>query len=848
MVPSLTIVEWTAARNLLEDDDEPATAASPPLQDQSAEIGNTQNQLNSTNRSLNTAKTEGESVEQILATQAAQLSSLQTQLSSAKAAYEIETKLLSTLKDRMGVQTAEIQKAREELIRAESDLSAVRVEKAETEGSFLRDKEDVRDLQRKMAETGTEIAGLKIEIEKAKKEAKQQKGLLAIARKQLSTKEAEKAKAQQELQDAQSEVKEIIGERETVEAEVEKDVPSVLQNGHDILHSRSPDNDSSTTALAQPLPVSLPVSPDPASPSTTSMKSNNPFDRLTRSASAASSPRSQSLSFPDPVTLPAPPVEAAEDPFGISQAFSEPPNAISIEPGSGEVGNVTPRQEPSVLSILPATTEDPAISPHSEFGSEFYSTPPSTSGRLSQSPPENRMSEAPSIDSQFPPLNDIPGSFPMSDHRDGEPDLGGPLKELDVEESDSDSDEEPLADVKNKLKTSAEATPSKVAPNGISTPPTSFVDAFGVESSDSEWTNVETPKPSSTAPTDSLYSSFTSDGPSADAFGVSLTKAANPFPTAPTASSVPVAGVNVFDETMGKIPSNGVASPAPNISFDSAFEDNFDFPSASTAVPSFPPPPSAANGNAASSPIFKATGFEAAPVNNGKPPQPSVDATKQFSVEDEDAFSMEASGPKPLGPPALPPRSDSIGATVAISFDDAFGGVDSSQALKLDNAFGSASSKASAATSSTRQGQPSSILKAFPAAQSPPLSPQGGPSSPRISSVRTSTPPPRTMSPPARLGSPGPGRRPSTSSSGKDGHDKLKEPPTRHSRLSVCCSCSCSGLFESLMLLSLDSSSVWEEEIEGVKRLSGTPTSTACSVQPIPITCRGTSRAEYACC
>ena len=57
-------------------------------------------------------------MERQLTEQAALLSSLQTQLSSAKAAYDTETKLLTALKDRFAAQSAEIQKTREELIRA----------------------------------------------------------------------------------------------------------------------------------------------------------------------------------------------------------------------------------------------------------------------------------------------------------------------------------------------------------------------------------------------------------------------------------------------------------------------------------------------------------------------------------------------------------------------------------------------------------------------------------------------------------------------------------------------------------------------------------------------------------
>ena len=178
-------------KDLLGDDDD-AGATSPPIHDHSAEIGNVQNQLDSTKRSLETTKAERTSIEATIANQAAQLSALQTQLSSAKAAYETETRLLAALRERYTNQTTDINKAREELIHAESDLSAVRVEKSEIEQHLLRDKEEVRDLQRKMTEAGSTIEHVKAEIEKAKKDAKQQKGLLAIAKKQLATRETER--------------------------------------------------------------------------------------------------------------------------------------------------------------------------------------------------------------------------------------------------------------------------------------------------------------------------------------------------------------------------------------------------------------------------------------------------------------------------------------------------------------------------------------------------------------------------------------------------------------------------------------------------------------------------------
>ncbi|KAF7359412.1 hypothetical protein MSAN_01283800 [Mycena sanguinolenta] len=86
--------------------------------------------------------------------------------------------------------------------------------------------------------------------------------------------------------------------------------------------------------------------------------------------------------------------------------------------------------------------------------------------------------------------------------------------------------------------------------------------------------------------------------PSTDAFGMPVMSNDSPFGTPangfpPAAAPPAVAGVNAFDEALGKIPAG--SSPAPQFTaFDAAFDDNFDFGSASAAATTetaFPPAP-----------------------------------------------------------------------------------------------------------------------------------------------------------------------------------------------------------------------------------------------------------------
>lgn len=770
-------------KDLLGDDDE----THPPLHDRSVETGNLQNQVTSTNTSLQNAKAEREALEVTLANQAAQLSALETQLASAKASFETETGLLNALKERHANQNAEIQKVREELIRSESDLSAIRVEKAEIEGSFLRDKEEVRDLNRRMAEVTTQVAAIKQEVEKTKKDAKQQKGLLAIARKQLATKESEKAKVDQELEEAQEDLANTVKEREEAEAGAGKALASP-QPLPDSERAKSP-ADSTSFATAHLLPISPNITGGSGPLSPSSGKSNNPFERLAMS-SGTSTPRSQSpftsfssASVPPPPGLSPPSVAATtlDDPFGISQAFDpapQPSSEVAPDNDATDVNLSTPKVKATIGEfgeVVSSPTEE-----------EMFSTPPNSNT------PVNVGGEAtpqfPSLDSaaaHFPALDDILSG--QGDGKENETNLATDLHDLDVNETDSDTD----SDEEERHEWSSqdqETHPPEVPPTkNESAPhlaPVSFDDIFGAPS-DGSLVVVSPASDGSPAQNDSA---------AFDAFGVPLTK-----PTTTTEDghdagftfiNTPVASkgssdLSNLDEAFGKSSSSGPAQTVSNLSFDSAFEDNFDFGTSSgtgteflsTTSSGVPP----ANGNTTTTQNVTATANNAQdmfslPVN-GSAPAAMKAVPAQAPVLFDDAFSSDAWPVKTSAPQPEKTVVDQPGLG-SISFEQAFGGLDSSQALKLDDSF---SSRASNVPTNLASPPHSDAGKH---SLSPPTSPRGSTSPHVTSSIRSSSPQPRAMSPPPRVASPKT-QRPSTSSSTKEAVHEKPAPPPRHSKLSV---------------------------------------------------------------
>lgn len=258
--------------------------------DLSAKLAGDNNQLATVERehaavsaSVTRLKQTRTELESSLSSTTAALNELQVKLSTARAAYETERAMVDDLQIRQKEQAALLARQRTELITAESDLSGLRVEKSEIEGSFLRDKEDVREMKRKMAEIAVATNELREVLEKVKKDARQQKGLVAISKKQLASAEGEREKLTGEIE---AEMQKASAPVEEVEEESPFDHSAT---------SSSP-FDHPTIAAAS---VSLPLSPPSASPAT-SVRSTNPFDRLGLSpqATGTRSPSSPAVTSP----------------------------------------------------------------------------------------------------------------------------------------------------------------------------------------------------------------------------------------------------------------------------------------------------------------------------------------------------------------------------------------------------------------------------------------------------------------------------------------------------------------------------------------------------------------------
>ncbi|WVQ80854.1 hypothetical protein IAT38_002961 [Cryptococcus sp. DSM 104549] len=276
-------------------DDGAAPASSVP--DRSAEFGNAQNALSNTTRSLSTLESQHTELDASATSSAAQLAELKSKLSDARTRHEAETRAVAELRERVSSQAAELTSLQAQVITAESDVSALRSEKTELEQALLRDKEEVRGLQRKMKEVEDEKKGLGLVLERLRKEARQQKGMLSIAKKQVSTAEGGRDGVQGEIRGVEKEI-------EDDKAAHAAHIASEREATASAARSASPFSAGafSPNRLANAAGVPLPHTPQALSPAATgvSTRSNNPFDRFTARALPAQPQANSGASTPAP--------------------------------------------------------------------------------------------------------------------------------------------------------------------------------------------------------------------------------------------------------------------------------------------------------------------------------------------------------------------------------------------------------------------------------------------------------------------------------------------------------------------------------------------------------------------
>ena len=383
------------------------------ITNETTELANLSNQVGNLTNQMQDVKNKRGTTEQNMSQVNAQKRDFETRLTQLRTAYEQEARDLRGLEDSLAASRNETKKIQADLAMVQHSYSSLQEQKQQVQAALEADQKENTSLKERMRQLNIEVGQIKPQIEKMRSDARQQKGLVAINKKQLSANEAERDRAKNDLDSATDEYQEATKELEE--------------------SNKSLERQKSASALpVSPLPASSPA------PSTTSQSTNPFFRRTTTGLSQQESARSpfapESAASPNhsafdsffgtamPVPSPySPPTQAPPTSFGVTQPYQgsaqTPPSDLarsaSASPALVEPKTPTQHDLPSATQLLPPPPQSRQITSSSLPLRDSVPGPASESSSVGVAPPASRFGDASGVGT---PLTDLQVSQASQGH------------------------------------------------------------------------------------------------------------------------------------------------------------------------------------------------------------------------------------------------------------------------------------------------------------------------------------------------------------------------------------------------------------------------------------------------
>ena len=361
----------SAMDDLLGDND---PEVSKRLTNETSELANLSNQVSTLTNQMTEVKTNRGAADQNFGQAQSQKRDFEARLAQLRAAYQQEVKEVQALQERLRVSKEETKKLQSDMALIEGSHHDLQNQHQQVAQALSADQTENARLKEKISQTNAEINDLKPRLEKMRLDARQQKGLVAIYKKQLAGSENERDKHKADMDGATDEHQQATREIEEHKVAIEA-APKAVS---------SPPPAASAPAVASP-PVASPA------PSTASM---NPFFR--RPSNPAGTDRGMTSPFtpaaPQSITSPnhnafdsffGPSAPSATGPpqtsFGTAQATPPTSHGMPLAAAGGAAGGL------AAGGLAAATMHS-----HSKESSEGPDIP-----TPSASPPPSNFSDSP---------------------------------------------------------------------------------------------------------------------------------------------------------------------------------------------------------------------------------------------------------------------------------------------------------------------------------------------------------------------------------------------------------------------------------------------------------------------
>lgn len=206
-----SLQQKSAMDDLLGDND---PEISKKLTQETADLANLSNQVSNLTSQMQQVKAKRISTEQDLSKAQTQKRDFEDRLTQLRSAYEQENSVVTALGERLLVSKNELRTLEQDMAQVQFTHQNLQAQHKELAGVLEAERSENAAIKERIRQANIEVDLLKPQLEKLKSDARQQKGLVAINKKQLATNEIERARIKREIDTASIELEEAKREAE----------------------------------------------------------------------------------------------------------------------------------------------------------------------------------------------------------------------------------------------------------------------------------------------------------------------------------------------------------------------------------------------------------------------------------------------------------------------------------------------------------------------------------------------------------------------------------------------------------------------------------------------------------
>lgn len=201
----------TQGANAMDDllgDNETNAAESSKITNETTELANMSNQIGNLRGQMEQTQAKKTSTQQDLNTTSTQKRDLELRLEQFRTQYEQEIRTVKELETQLASSRESTRKLNQELAMLEGSYQDLQNQHNTVAQALQADQQENSNLKQRISQLNAETSQLKPQLEKMKLDARQQKGMVSINKKQLSTNESELERLQREKADLEREAAE----------------------------------------------------------------------------------------------------------------------------------------------------------------------------------------------------------------------------------------------------------------------------------------------------------------------------------------------------------------------------------------------------------------------------------------------------------------------------------------------------------------------------------------------------------------------------------------------------------------------------------------------------------------